>query len=189
MAVEDVKLRISTPIEPILPGRGFYQLEEDSLYVQIGSFSKERRFFSYLESDITRFDIDRTGHLIFIEVAVARRHWRVDQRINPPELAEAADVRWMDFRRKIKKPSLITSYDRTILMLKFHGGTVFRNYYLADTVMAQVDKNNNLAAVWITDIIDDLAGQEIGTFRLSLRDDREFPIAKPDRQLITGRLK
>ena len=45
------KLKISAPIEPIPPGRGFYQLEEDSLLVQVGVFDRRRRFFSYLQSE------------------------------------------------------------------------------------------------------------------------------------------
>ena len=89
MAAQAIKLRISTPTEPIPPGRGFYQLEEDSLYVQIGLFSRDRRFFSYLESKNTRLDFDREGRLIFIEVDLPRRQWPVDLQLTRPVVAEA----------------------------------------------------------------------------------------------------
>jgi len=172
MVLETPRVRISTPTEPILPGRGFYQLEEDSLHVQIGHFSKHRRFFSYLESENVRFDLDREGRLIFIEVAVARRQWIVDPLITPPEVVEAADIRWLDFRAAVNEPSLLCSSDRTLLLLKYASKTKLQNYHLADTVIAQVDESNRLAAMWITDIIDDLAGQEIAAFRKKIRGER-----------------
>ncbi len=171
MALEALKVRISTPTEPIMPGRGFYQLEEDSLYVQIGSFSKKRRFFSYLESDTVRFDLDKEGRLIFIEVAVARCHWKIAPRLKPPAVVEAADIRWLDFRKKIINPVLTSTHNKTLLLLRFVNTTQLRNYYLAETVMAQVDTNNRLAAVWITDIVDDLAGKEIAAFRKMIRGE------------------
>ncbi len=168
-----LKVRISTPTEPILPGRGFYQLEEDSLYVQIGPFSKKRRFFSYLESDSVRFDIDRQGRLIFIEVVVARRHWRVEPGIFPPTVVEAADIRWLNFRATVGDPGLVSVGNRAVLLLRYSSATELRNYYLAESVVAQVDENNKLAAIWITDIGDDRGGQKIAAFRKKLRGKPE----------------
>lgn len=178
MVLDTLKLRISAPTEPILLGRGFYQLEEDSLYVQIGPFSKKRRFFSYLESESVRFDLDREGRLMFIEVAMARRLWKVDPGIKPPRMVEPADIRWLDFRERVEGPVLLTTARRTCLLLRYNSSTSLRSYYLAENVIAQVDKNSELAAIWITDIIDDMAGQEIGAFRKRTRGE-SVPSVEP----------
>jgi hypothetical protein len=171
MPLDRLKLRISTLTEPILAGQGFYQLEEDALYVQIGPFTKERRFFSYLESEHVRFDLDRQGRLIFIEVNVPRRLWRTESSIKPPTVVEPADIRWLDFRDRIKDPLLVCNPKRSHLFLRFAKIEKPRNYYLAETVIAEVNDNDELAGIWITDIIDDLAGQQIGAFRKRLRGE------------------
>ena len=59
MTVSQIKLKVQTPSGPVLPGRGFYQLEEDALYVQIAPFSREFRFFSFLESEFVHLDLDK----------------------------------------------------------------------------------------------------------------------------------
>ncbi len=171
MAAQAIKLRISTPTEPIPPGRGFYQLEEDSLYVQIGLFSMDRRFFSYLESTNTRLDFDREGRLIFIEVDLPRRQWPLDHRLTRPVVAEAADIRWLDFRRAISDPSLAANTNRTTLALRFDAAAPTQNYYLSESVILQANNRHELCAILIDDIADDLAGHEIAAFRKDCRAD------------------
>ena len=169
MAINTAKLRISTPTEPIPPGRGFYQLEEESLYVQVGIFTRNRRFFSYLQSDEVSLDFDREGRLIFIEVAVPRRSWQVTPRLQKPSRAEIADIRWLDFRESIATPSLQTPADRSALRLRFSNRTPTQNYFLAESVILQVCENNLLGAIWVDDIVDDMAGREIASFRKNCR--------------------
>ncbi len=171
MALDVLKVRVSTPTEPIQPGRGFYQLEEDALYVQVGPFSKERRFFSYLESPHLRLDFDKEGRLIFIEVNVPRRRWQVVPRLQPPEIVEAADIRWLNFREDITTPNLLTTSKQTILCLSFTEADEVQSYYLAEQVILQVDRDQRVTKVWVTDIVDDLAGQEIGAFRKKIRGE------------------
>ena len=105
MTVERIRLRIATPIEPVMPGRGFYQLEEDALYVQVGLFSSGRRFYSFLESSNVLFDFDRLGRLIFMEVRVPRRRWEVDTTLEVPAIVQPADIRWLNFRDTIDHPA------------------------------------------------------------------------------------
>ncbi len=66
MSSPKIQLRIDTPTGPTKSGRGFYQLDEESLFVQIGLFTEKKHFFNYLENEIVLFDLDRTGQLIFI---------------------------------------------------------------------------------------------------------------------------
>ncbi len=169
MTLEYLRLRITTPTRPIEPGRGFYQLEEDALYVQIGLFDTRNRFFSYLESETVRLDFDRNARLIFVELSLPRRAWSVQDELEFPEVIEMADIRWLDFRETIKEPTVTTNRDRTMVRIRYSSDRAERNFYLARTVVAQVDSKDNLVAIWVERIEDDIAGREIATFRKRCR--------------------
>lgn len=162
-------LRIITPAEPIVLGRGFYQLEEESLYVQIGNFDIEHRFFSWLESDTVRLELDRFGRLIFIEVDSPRRNWIVDCTVTAPDVVESAAIRWIDFRADLPDPKIITNSLRTSMSLQFGANQPERFFYAADSVIIGVSADNRLVSIWIDAISDDLAGAEIAAFRRSTR--------------------
>jgi len=102
---------------------------------------------------------------------VAKRHWKVDPDITPPAVVEAADIRWLNFREKITDPLLLCTRSRSLLLLRYTNKIKLQNYYLAEAVIAQVDENRELAAIWITDIVDDLAGREISSFRKRVRGE------------------
>jgi hypothetical protein len=170
VTAKPLKLRISTPTEPIVPGRGFYQLEEESLYVQIGPFDQRRKYFSALESPTTRLEFDRNGRLIFIELLVPRRQWTVDDSITPPKIVEPADIRWLDFRQAIADPVIATVPDRSQVRFVFRPDGSPRNFYLAESVIAQVTSDDALSSLWVVDIVDDLAGEEISAFRKAMRN-------------------
>ncbi len=174
MTVQSIRVNVSTPTEPTPPGRGFYQLEEDTLFVQVGPFQDRRKFFSYIESDHLSLELDRTGRLIFIEVSVPRRRWQIADDLVAPKVVEPADIRWLDFRENITSPRLLTNEQRSLLKLEFSALTDPLSYYLADSVTAQVDIEGQLGAVWVTEITDDLGGQEIGAFRKKLRLNNSY---------------
>jgi hypothetical protein len=165
LTLKTISLKIETPTDEETPGRGFYQLEEDSLYVQVGEFGPTRGFFNYLEADGVRFDIDKTGRLSLIEVPVARRQWILEPELAAPTIAEPADVRWLDFRTPILDPELVTDPRRTTLLVRFSLDGSPNWYRLADTVFLSADPDHRLCAVMIVDIEDDLAGQQIALFR------------------------
>ena len=174
MTIISPKLRISTPTGPIPTGRGFYQLEEDALYVQVGLHAGSRPYFSSLESENFRLDMDRHGRLMFIEFTVPRRQWQVEESLHIPSTVEAADIRWLDFREDIVEPAPVTNEAGTVLQLRFNDSQPLYNYYLAESVIAQTDRENRLAVIWIYDIVDDLAGQEIGAFRKMIRGKKSY---------------
>jgi len=171
MTVELIKLNIETPIEPIPPGRGFYQLEEETLFVQIGAFSNQRRFYSFLESEKVSLDFDRMGRLIFAEICLARRNWTVSHNLRIPRIAEPADIRWLNFRDNIKEPAIVTTPDKNILSIRFSNDKPSGNYYLADTVILQVNGNMSPVALWIDGVHDDLAGIAMAAFRKKIRGE------------------
>lgn len=174
MTIDSIKLSISTPTEPILPGRGFYQLDEEVLFVQVGLFSKHKKFFSYLESENIHFDFDRTGHLIFMEINVPKRSWQIVHKLDVPEVVEPADIRWLDFRGYINEPEIITNRDKTLLLLKFKENNFPLHFSLASSIVAQTNKNKELSAIIITDIYDDMAGKEISSFRKNSRLQKSY---------------
>ena len=165
MALVAPKLKVSSPTGPLRPGRGFYQLEEDSLYVALADYPEPARFFSSIESDIVRFDVDLKGRLMTIEVNLPRRRWPVEESIVYPMQATEADIRWTDFRQSMVPPSIVTDAKRQNLMLRFSDNPPKASHYLADRVLCQIDANQTLIALWITDIIDDIGGNEIRDFR------------------------
>ena len=181
MSVSALKLRIDAPTGEPFPGRGFYQLEEDSLYVQVSPFSRQRRFFSYLESDRVRLDLDKEGRLLFIEVDCARNLWKTDRRLKPPAKAPPADIRWLDFRERVADPELLTDERRTALLIRFISQSVAHSHLLAQAVVVDVTEQNTLAGIWITDIVDDLAGSRIAEFRKRSRPPGEQLARSPDR--------
>ena len=166
--VESITLKIDSPTRGAVPGRGFYQLEEDSLYVPVSQQPDSGRFFSYLESERVRFDIDKKGRLLLIEVDFPRHRWAVINKLVVPSIAEPADIRWLDFRARILEPELLTNKKRTVLVLQFIPDHSWRWYSLAESVLVQADRNHHLTTVMITDIEDDLAGQQIAAFRKSI---------------------
>ncbi len=174
MTVKSPRLSISTPTEPILPGRGFYQLEEETLYVQIGPFHDHRKFFSYLDSNNVSLQLDRTGRLIFLSVGIPKRRWKIAPSLTPPKIVEPADIRWLDFREQIEEPALLTNKPKSVIKLEFSQIENPLNYFVAGAVVAQVDSEGQLAALWVTEIVDDLAGREIGAFRKQLRLDGSY---------------
>lgn len=168
MTVKNLKLKIRTPAGTVFPGRGFYQLEEETLYVQLAPFSKEYRFFSFLESERVHFDLDKEGRLLFFEVALARRFWPVDKDFHPPSKSSPADIRWLDFRDKITEPKITTNARKNAIKLLFSSEPPLYSYNLADSVILQASDSSNLIALYVTDIIDDIAGQEIAAFRKAM---------------------
>ncbi len=171
MSVKVPRLRVSTPTEPVVPGRGFYQLEEESLFVQVGISTTERSFFSFIESELLRLELDRKGRLIFIELNRAKRHWTIVNSLLPPKIIEPADLRWLDFRTELEEPLYYTNNDQNIIKIEFAKSDEYRNYYIAEKVIASVNSYDQLTALWITEIDDDLAGQEISLFRSRGRID------------------
>lgn len=163
-----LKVSITTPIQPIPYGCGFYQSEEEVLYVQLGGIFGSQRFFSFIDSPISRFDLDRQGRLLFFELAVPKRKWQIVEEIIIPEKVEPADIRWLNFRKKINEPKLFTDKNHSKLIIKLSDELPEKNYYLSHSIILQVSKTNRASSILITEIVDDIAGQKIAEFRRQL---------------------
>jgi hypothetical protein len=175
---DPLAVRITTPAPESVPGRGFYQLEESALYIQIGLQDRSRHYFSSLESQLVRLDIDRDARLMFIEVAAARNTWSVIDQLDLPVWAEPADVRFLGFRTSIPNPRLLTDKGRRRLQILFSPTPVAHAVSIAESVILTVDDRQSIVSIHITDITDDLAGREIAHFRKAFREDiSNVPVA------------
>jgi hypothetical protein len=175
-----IKLRISAPTDLFLQGRGFYQLEEDSLYVHLEPASPKSHFFSYLEAPNFRLDLDHAGRLLFLELNAGRHTWTVTDDLDIPTSSGYADIRWLDFRRQITSPTLATNKDRTSLAITFDPAPIDRSFRLSPSVIIQTTQEDCLRSIIVTEIVDDLAGQEIAAFRKELRGEDAKPADRPN---------
>ena len=174
MSLAEIQLRIDTPTGPTKPGRGFYQLDEESLFVQIGQFTEKKHFFNYIENDNVLLDLDRTGQLIFIEIYKAKRHWVVDENLTPPKNAEMADIRWLNFRQKVKPAEIITDEEQKVVKLQFEVISNPLYFILAESVIAETDEAHTLTALWVTSYDEDAGGKQIKHFRRSQRHRKSY---------------
>ena len=165
MPIKAPKIRVNAPAGKNPYGRGFYQLEEEELYLAVEYPNERPRFFSYLESNSLSFHFDRRGRLIFIELLLPRRRWKVKNELILPEKAQKADMRFLDFRNQFVEPSIFCDRTRENLMFRFGPGPAAHNYYLAENLIAQVSPSGRLVTLWVSDIVDDIAGREIFTWR------------------------
>lgn len=170
MLLSSLRLRITSAdrAEPL--GRGFYQLEEDSLYVQIGEFDNRHRFFSFIDGDRLRMDFDKEGRLLFVELAVPRRTWPIEPGLAAPLPYQSRDIRWLDFRGTIAQPAITASPERTLVRLRFSDAAPHGTIALASSVFLQVAEDKSAVALWVTQIDDDFAGREIAAFRRHLAE-------------------
>jgi hypothetical protein len=162
--LETPRLKIATPVGPVVPGRGFYQIDEDRLIVPICP-PVPQRFFSYLDADDVGLDFDQHARLICIDVHQPRRHWIESPQLTIPRLGAMADVRWLAFRDRLPFPVLSTSADRRILGISYSSEAVDANVLLASHVILQIDSRQHLVALWVLDIADDRGGRELAAFR------------------------
>jgi hypothetical protein len=174
MSVKTINVNVTTPSVTIPRGRGFYQLEEEELYLPLIHAAKQKaKFFSYLESENISLQFDREGRLIFIEITLPRRRWEERADLALPHKARTADIRFLDFRNSLPPARIFCDPTGQSLMLRFAHSTNGPLYYLAENLIAQLDNNNHLTAIYATDITDDLAGREIAFWRKSIYRARD----------------
>jgi len=169
-----LKVTVKTPAAPPFASRGFYQVEEDALYVPIYPGGK---FFSFLDSPQVTLDVDPKGRLLFVQILVARHSWQVRPDISPPVNPPGADVRFLDFRDKIPDARVETSADHSLAHVIFGELHANRSYRVADNLIVDLTADNTLAAIWVTAIEDDRAARAMAEWRKEIREtyDKQGP--------------
>ncbi len=178
-ASEGIKVRLVTPAEKPLFSRGFYQVEEDLLYVPIFPAGK---FYSYVDTPKSRnkstvsgkaskssarfsLDIDRKGRLLFIKVATPRRFWEHDDTLKIPQTVETADIRFISFRVKVHRARIQYSESDSLIRLNLDNAPICNTYYITERLIAGLSEDNYLVALWISGIEDDRAAQKMAHWR------------------------
>ncbi len=173
MSTEQLKLKIEPSTREILPGRGFYQIDEDTLYVQIAQFDLEHRYFSQIKSEVVRLDLDRHGRLLFVEVSKPRTEWPAQKNMPKHGKLTSAEVKWLDFRTEINDPEIITNKDASEICLVFADKRDKKTIQLADSVVISISAENCLNRIWVSDIEDDNGGHKMAKYRKLCRGENE----------------
>ena len=156
-------------MQPIPPGMGFYQPEDNTLRVPIGNYDQSKKFFSYVDSPISRFDIDKQGRLVFVELTLPKYRWVVAE-LPPVSINKyPIEVAWVDFRKDIDSPAVLTDKNRTRMLIRLSNDLPVLNSPLAEFVSLQVSESGNACGILIDAIVDDIAGRRLAGFRRDLR--------------------
>lgn len=156
------KLAIKTPAETTSFSRGFYQVEEDTLYVPLFPGG---RFFSYLDSPQVSLQTDRKGRLVFIQILAPRRNWTVADNMVPPSGLESADIRFLDFRDKLDATDIEVNPAGDTVRIVFASVKDIQTYRITDNLLFDVTPDERLAAIWIFHVEDDRAAEKMAAWR------------------------
>lgn len=163
----DLRVALKTPKEPSRICRGFYQVEEDLLYVPL---HPPGTFYSYLDSEQLKFDIDNSGRLLFITVQTPRHAWNIVNQAEPPLVSEAADIRFLDFRDRLPPAILETPADHAWLHLTFDKDNHATPCRIAKDLIFEITEASTLASIWILAMEDDRAARGMAAWRKSNND-------------------
>lgn len=167
---KNIAVAIKAPVAFPPASRGFYQVEEEVLYVPVYPSGE---FFSYLDSPQLQIDIDRIGRLLFMHVLVPRRRWRIDRNIRIPAGADEADIRFLDFRSRLPDASLLSDADRSILRVRFQTVRSATHHRMADHLIVDLAPDNTIASIWVTAIDDDRAACGMAAWRARAKEHFE----------------
>lgn len=172
MFITTPELKLDPPITDVPLGRGFYQLEEESLYLPVEYPGEQKRFYSYLDSKKVSLHLDRDGRLLFVEISLPRRRWEVIDNFVPPERAGSTRARFINFRQIMNEPAIFCDYNRENILIIFGQRPASQNVYLAENIIGQISTDGYLTALWATDFTDDIAGRAISAWRRSVHGKR-----------------
>ncbi len=167
-SAKGIRIFIQSPAEGESFSRAFYQAEEETLIV---SLFPEGKFFSYLDSPQLSFDIDSRGRLLSIQVLVERKSWRTRKNLKPPPAPESADIRFIDFRDQMPEARIESTSDGKLMHIVFIDDHGFKAYRLTDKLKVEVTSDSYLAGIWILDIEDDRAAQELAAWRKQMKGE------------------
>lgn len=165
MPLDNINVKIYPLLEELFQGGGFYQVEEGTLQIITSPITTNNNFFSYLECENLRIDINQNGNILFIESHLPKKRWIINEDIKFPSKIKKADIRILDFRRLIAIPKLFTNNDNTILKIEWVKEHNVSHYLTASDIALEVNNNSQLTSIWINNITNDTAGQSIAKLR------------------------
>lgn len=179
-----IKVVVKIPALYPAVSRGFYQVEEDALYVPLYPAGK---FFSYLDSEQATIDVDNAGRLLFIKIHAPRHTWKIVRKAKPPLISSPADIRFLDFRNTLPVARLQTPADHSWLRLVFDSEKQTSACRVAEDLIFEVSGESTLTSIWITAIEDDRAARNMAAWRKSIKEAADQ--CKNDRPYSRTRIK
>jgi uncharacterized protein YuzE len=143
-------------------GKGFYDNSEGILNFAIKTKGK---FHSYIQSDCLSMDLDKKGGLLNIEVSVEREAWVEETELAPPGDVACKKLRFLDYRLNIEGESYHTNRPRDLLYICFSDDDRVKTYEIAENLLADVNLVNELAGLWILNLVDDFGFRSEMAFR------------------------
>ncbi len=162
------RIVIQTPATEPRFSRGFYQVEEDALYVPL---HPARPFFSYLDSERLSLQTDNRGQLVFLQLMLPRVGWIVHPTLAWPATPLTADIRLLDFREQLPEVQVETSPDRSLVRIFFDTGAQTTAYRLTETLTGEITPDARLTAIWIWGIEDDRAAAKMAAWRKKMKEE------------------
>jgi len=182
--VPPVRLKLITPAENHIHSRGFYQEEEESLYVPLYPGG---RFFSYLDGDNIRLDIDNKGRLLFLSLNIPRRRWIKVPRLRFPAVPGSASMKIINFRDRLPRARIYSSLNIQNLHISLFKEPVENTYQLTPSLLIETGTNNNLTGFWIKGVEEDRAALKMAAWRKHMKDEQEKNVPVYKREPYSGR--
>lgn len=165
---DQIRVTVKTPADISYVSRGFYQVEENALYVPI---LPAGRFFSFLDSPQLHIDADNAGRPLFIQIIEPRKNWQVRDNLAAPKEPAPADIRFLNFRDRIPSAIIETSSDHATVRVTFIENGERQSYAVADNLIFDITPNKTLAAIWIVKIEDDRAARAMAEWRKITKEE------------------
>ena len=141
---------------------GFYDNYENILNFAIKTRGK---FHSYIQSESLSIDLDKKGKLLNIEVMEAKDLWIPDNRLQVPDDVPFKVLRFLNYRLNISGELYLTNEARNLLYIRFSENDHVKTYEIAENLMADVNLVNELAGLWILNLVDDYGFKNEMAFR------------------------
>jgi hypothetical protein len=165
---DKIRVTVKTPADLPYISRGFYQVEENALYVPI---LPAGRFFSFLDSPQLHIDADNAGRPLFIQIIEPRKSWQVRADLVAPKDSPPADIRFLSFRDQIPAARIETSSDNTIVRITFIESGERQSYAVAENLIFDITPDKTLAAIWILNIEEDRAAKAMAQWRKKTKEE------------------
>ncbi len=156
----------TAPLARLYPCRAFYDTIGDTLSVGI---KQKGKFKNSIDGEECSFDLTRDGKLLNIDVWKARKEWRIEKAIHPPEDFSVRNVNFNGDSSELVVLDLLTNAQRTLLNVKFSRERVAHFVSPATTLIFEVNDSDELVGFWLTEIVEDLNFQKEGEWRRSIK--------------------
>ncbi len=151
----------------LFPCRAFYDTIGDTLSVGV---KQKGKFKNSIDGELCSFDLTRDGKLLNVDIWKARKAWKVEKAIHPPEEFVTANVLFDPTTGdELDVIDLLTNAERTILNVKFSRERVAKFVSPATSLIFELNDKDELVGFWLTEITDDLNFQKEGDWRRSIK--------------------